>query len=337
MKTNFLFTVDVESRSRGQPAQDILGELPGHSGNHGVERMMDLLESHQVRGTFFLNVYEVAKHGDEVVRRAARAIHGRGHDLELHTHPRPMYPPYGMSQASFDEQVEILERGIALIEQWTGKRVVAHRAGAFLANGDTLRAVAAVGLAADCSLAPGSHDSVPLIKELGASNLVQRIGGVWEIPVTFYEQVRIGPWRSRRILDIEASSLAEIKRVTRVAIRQGLPTVCILMHSFSFTRHGRPDERIIRRFSALLEWLREQDDIEVDTVERTSGRLDVAQVSALVPGRVPCTGIWLTWVRALQSWNEGWKNFLVSVAGLACLAILVVAIVVCGGHALTAH
>lgn len=323
MKTNFLFTVDVESRSRGQPTQDILGELPGHSGNHGVERMMDLLESHQVRGTFFLNVYEVAKHGDEVVRRVARAIHGRGHDLELHTHPRPMYPPYGMSQASFDEQVEILERGVALIEQWTGKRVVAHRAGAFLANGDTLRAVAAVGLAADCSLAPGSHDSVPLIKELGASNLVQRIGGVWEIPVTFYEQVRIGPWRSRRILDIEASSLDEIKRVTRVAIRQGLPTVCILMHSFSFTRHGRPDERIIRRFSALLEWLQAQDDLRIGTIEQAYKLLEGTPISGSVSTAVPCTGIWLTWARALQSWRDGWKNFAVAAAGVACLAFLI--------------
>jgi peptidoglycan/xylan/chitin deacetylase (PgdA/CDA1 family) len=325
MATTFLFTVDVESRSRGNPAQDIFGELPDQPGKHGIGRLMDLLESHQVRGTFFLNVYEAAKHGEEVIASVARAIHSRGHDLELHTHPRPMYRPYGMSQAPFDEQVEILGRGIALLEAWTGKRVVAHRAGAFLANGDTLRALSATGLVADCSLAAGSRDAAPLVGELGASNVVQRAGGVWEIPVTYYEQLRIGPWRSRRILDIEASSLAEIKRVTRVAIRQGLPTVCILMHSFSFTREGRPDERIIRRFSALLEWLRQQADVRIGTVEETCQRLAADGVKGPPGEPVPYTGLWLTWTRALQSWNDGWKNFAVAAVGIVCLAFLIVA------------
>lgn len=291
---------------------------------------MDLLESHQVRGTFFLNVYEIAKHGDEIMARAARSIHSRGHDLELHTHPRPMYRPYGMSQASFEEQLEILAKGIALVAGWTGKRVVAHRAGAFLANGDTLRALAAAGLEVDCSLAPGSHDVVPLVHELGASNLARRVGGVWEIPVTYYEQMRIGPWRSRRILDIEASSLAEVKSVTRRAVEQGWPTICILMHSFSFARKGRSDERIIRRLSALLEWLREQDDIRIATVEQAFRHLEAANVQESIPGTVPCTGIWLTWARALQSWNDGWKNFVVSALGIACLALPLIAIVYVG-------
>lgn len=325
MKTTFLFTVDVESRSRGNPKQDILGQIPGQRGNHGVERMMDLLESRQVRGTFFLNVYEIAKHGEEDLARAARAIHDRGHDLELHTHPRPMYRPYGMSQAPFEDQVEIIKRGIALIEGWTGKKVVAHRAGAFLANGDTLRALAASGLIADSSLAAGSHDVVPLVNEFGAFNSVKRINGVLEIPVTYYDQLHVGRWSSRRILDIESSSLAEIKRVTRIAIRQRLPTVCILMHSFSFTRHGHPDERIVRKVSALLEWLRQQDGIEIGTIEDTCRRLAVAGPAESLPEGVPRTGIWLTWARALQSWNDGWKNFVVAAAGIACLGLLVLA------------
>jgi peptidoglycan/xylan/chitin deacetylase (PgdA/CDA1 family) len=325
MATTFLFTVDVESRSRGNPEQDIFGELPGHAGNHGIGLMMDLLERHQFRGTFFLNVYEAAKHGEEALASVARAIHDRGHDLQLHTHPRPMYRPYGMSQAPFEQQVEILEKGIALLKEWTGKRVVAHRAGAFLANGETLRAVAATGLAADSSLAAGSHDAAPLVDELGASNWAQRLEGVWEIPVTYYDQVRIGPWRSRRILDIEASSLAEIKKVTRVAVRQGLPTVCILMHSFSFTREGKPDERIIQRFSALLEWLRTQADVQIGTVEETCRRLESVGAKKSRVAAAPSTGLWLTWTRALQSWNDGWKNFVVSLMGIACFAILILA------------
>ncbi len=328
--TIFIFTVDVESRTHGGPDQDVLGVLPGHPDNYGIGLMMDMLEAQQVRGTFFLNVYEIAKHGEESIAGAARQIHARGHDLQLHSHPLPMFRYYGMSKAPYEQQVAILERGMDLIEGWTGKRVTAHRAGAFSANVDTLRAMDAVGLRADCSLSPGSRVSVPLVHELGATNLARRVGSLWEIPTTYYEQLRIGPWRSRRILDIEASSLAEIRHVTRVAVRQGLPTVSILMHSFSFTRHGRPDDRIIRRFSALLEWLRKQDDIQVKTVEQAYRCLDEGTVPESISGTAPCTGIWFTWSRALQSWRDGWKNFAVSIAGIAFIALIVLGVVYLG-------
>lgn len=327
MKTAFLFTVDVESRLQGDgPDRDIFGAIPGYAERFGIEKLMDLFEAHGTRATFFLNVYEIARDGDEAMVRAARLIHGRGHDLELHTHPRPMYKFYGMSHAPLDEQVGILRRGMSLLEQWTGKKAVAHRAGAFAANADTLQAAEAVGLRADSSLAAGSHDSVPLADELGRTNSARRIGEVVEIPITYYHQISFGPWHSRRILDIEASSLSEIKRVTRWAVRHQLPTVCILMHSFSLSRRGRPDKRVIRRLSALLAWLREQDDIEIDTVEDICRRLERGPLPPVTATRVPSTGLWLTWCRAVQSWNDGWKNMATSGAGVVCLIIIAFAL-----------
>jgi peptidoglycan/xylan/chitin deacetylase (PgdA/CDA1 family) len=122
MKTTFIVTVDVESMTQGDPNQDILGEIPGHHGNYGIPRIMDLLEEHHARATFFLNVYEMAKHGDDVVSRAARMIHSRGHDLELHTHPRPMFKFYGMSHASLGEQKTILAKGMSLLQECTSKK-----------------------------------------------------------------------------------------------------------------------------------------------------------------------------------------------------------------------
>lgn len=320
-KTRFLVTIDVETMMQGNVERDILGAVPGWHDRFGIERMMDLLQRRHVHATFFLNVYEVAKHGEDAIAAVAKLIQSRGHDLELHTHPRPMYPYYGISRAPYEEQVAILEKGVALIEKWTGRRPMAHRAGAFLANRDTLRALESVGLQADSSLAPGSHAVLPLVHELGASNLAQDVGRIWEVPVTYFDQLRFGPWRSRRTLDIEGCSLAEIKSVTRWAIRSGCPTVCLLMHSFSFTRHGKPGWRVIRRFEALLEWLVRQDGIEVVTVERAC---QLARVDAIAPPavRAPRTGVWMTWGRALASWNDGWKNFLVACAGLACVVVL---------------
>lgn len=329
MKTTFIVTVDVETRTRGDSGQDISGLIPGYPGNFGIEKIMDVLEEHQARGTFFLNVYEIAKRGETIVKSAARLIHGRGHDLELHTHPRPMFGVYGMNQASLSEQQSILEKGVAFLEGWTGKKVVAHRAGAFAANTDTIRAVAASGLKVDCSLSAGSHVEVPLVAELGASNAAQRVEGVLEIPATCFDQVRLGPWYSRRILDIEGCSLAEIKRVTRWAIRHGLPTVCILMHSFSLSRHGKPNHRVIRRLSVLLAWLREQDGIEIGTIEQACRHQDAGSLPPPT-AMIPATGVWLTWRRAMGSWNDGWKNLLVAIAGAGVLAALALALILLG-------
>ena len=328
-KTRFLVTIDVETMTRGNVERDILGVIPGWRDRFGIERIMDLLDNRQVRGTFFLNVYEVAKHGEASIAAVAKLVHSRGHDLELHTHPQPMYPYYGISRAPFEEQVAILEKGISLIETWTGRRPVVHRAGAFQANLDTLRAMGTVGLQVDSSLAPGSRMVVPLVGELGASNVLRRVGRVCEVPVTYFDQLRLGPWHSRRTLDIEGCSLAEIKTVTRWAVRHGYPTVCLLMHSFSFSRHGKPGWPVIRRFEALLAWLGRQDDIEIATVEQAS-RLVHADTDARPAVGAPRTGIWLTWRRALGSWTDGWKNFLVACTGLACIAVLAAVVVFVG-------
>ena len=329
MKTTFLITVDVESMSEGNPARDMFGVLPGYRDHFGIERIMDLLEKHEARGSFFLNPYESAKYGEGDIAKVAQLIHSGGHDLELHTHPRPMFNFYGLSKASFDEQKMILEKGMSLLQKWSGKNVIAHRAGAFAANTQTLRAAAAVGLHCDASLSPGSRVPVPLVAELGPSNFAQRVEGVWEIPLTCFDQLRIGSWHSRRALDIEGCSLPEIKRVTRWAVQRGLPTVCILMHSFSLSRHGRPNRRVIRRLSALLAWLRKQGDIEVGTIEGVCRRLET--ISPPPPdAAIPSTGILLTWIRAAVAWRDGWKNFVVGAAGVLCWALLVLVLVYLG-------
>ena len=96
--TKVVITVDVESYGRdGDPEKQIWGKLA--DGEHGIRRIMDLLDKHGVKGTFYLNVYEAAKYGDAALARVARAINDRGHDLELHTHPAPVYGISEMQKA----------------------------------------------------------------------------------------------------------------------------------------------------------------------------------------------------------------------------------------------
>src|SRR3990172_10992364 len=116
-------TVDVESWRAGDPRTQIWGVTPASSEAHGISKIMDIMDSREVKGTFFLNVYEAAEHGEVELAEIARAIHERGHDLQLPSHPEAMYGIYHFSGADLQQQVEILQEGKRLILEWTGKHV----------------------------------------------------------------------------------------------------------------------------------------------------------------------------------------------------------------------
>lgn len=324
--TRVLITVDVESYSKGNPDKQIWGKQP--DGEHGIRRIMDMLDAHGLKATFYLNVYEAASHGEAAIAEVARAIQQRGHDLELHTHPGPMFGTSTMRRADLGKQVQILQRGMDLLRDWTGKTVVAHRAGAFDANLDTLKACHAVGLSIEHSLSPVAANT-KLAQELPATNLPRVIDGVVELPITFYSQVKIGSWKSLRYLDVDGSSYDELVNVIRQFRDAHFPVVTIMMHSFSFVRFGTADRDLERRFDQLLDFLAKEPGLQVVTVEQLQPEW-IKQVPALERGQdlVPNTGIWLTYMRATEEIGKGWKNTVVVLVPPAVLLILAVLIVV---------
>lgn len=62
--THVLLTIDVESFWNGNPKKDIWGYLNGDENGFGVPLILDILEKNQSEATFYLNVYEIAKHGE---------------------------------------------------------------------------------------------------------------------------------------------------------------------------------------------------------------------------------------------------------------------------------
>ncbi len=306
-----LFTVDVESTSKGSPERDIWGRLPGEPEEHGIGRMMDIFGRHGVKSTFFVNVYEAAVHGEEVMVTVCRSIHQRGHDIELHTHPDPIFDVYAMKDANTQKQEEILRAGVEFIKRATGQIVIAHRAGGYLANYDTLVACRQVGIMSEYSHNRGYHGEGFAAPPLTTNKAVV-YDGVLCIPVTNYVQAGLSNWKSIRFLDIEASSPQEIKEVVRQLQSHGVRTVVIMMHSFSFSRFGEPNERVERALDDLLGEFVADPDIRVVTA-RQLYEIWRKNPEAL-KGRdyLPTTGWWMTYCRAWQRLGEGWKNVVVA-------------------------
>lgn len=314
--TQVMITVDVESYGKGNPGLQIWGNQP--DGGHGIQRMMDMLDAHGLKGTFYLNVYEAAKFGEAELANVARTINSRGHDLQLHTHPGPMFGIETMQQASLEKQVEILNRGKELIQKWTGKTVVAHRAGGYYANLNTLKACKITGIPLENSFSPVSSDTM-LAKLLPASNLPRKIEGVVEIPITYYDQIRVGDLQSMRYLDIEGSSYDEMVSAIRQFRDAGLPVVTIMMHSFSFVRSGKTDPAIEKRFDNVLKFLATEPGIKVVTVSQLYPEW-AAHVLSSEQGVnfIADTGVWLMYRRAWED-HDTWKNIVVAATPPAIL------------------
>ena len=310
-KTHVLITVDVESFREGSPKENIWGELEGFEGRYGIPEIIDILDKHGVKGTFYLNVYEMATHGESEMRKVARYIADSGHDLQLHTHPSTMY---GKPLNKFDkaEQLEILRKGRMLLEAWTGRIANAHRAGAYKANGETIQALKMEGFELDSSLSPASMS--PLFKEGYDGNDVFEIDGIIEIPVSYFYQVRLGPFTSKRFLDIESTSMREFRKVLTEFVAHGSCAVNVMMHSFSLTRYGQPDSRVADKLNQLLEFIAEQDDLEAVSTDEFIERYKAHDLQCEGdPGFVPHTGFLMTYLRSWERIGEGWKNIVVAI------------------------
>jgi hypothetical protein len=266
-RPQFVVTVDVEDFFEPRPPIDTYrGRLGGR--DHATPRIMDILERHGGRGTFFVDVQNRRTVSEELVAGVTREIAERGHEVGLHTHPA--FPEgkrgYGMAQTikalDRDAQTEFIRQGTELIEAWTGRRPVSHRAGGYGANYDTLAALEDNGITIDSSVFFG-YPYCGLNEPPLTVNAAVRHGQVLEIPVTVTRcELALGSFvRAPRLLsmvkklDPDWCSPGELRRQIETLLGQGERIIVLFLHSYSLIdiENGfRPDERACRVLDALM-------------------------------------------------------------------------------------
>lgn len=326
-KTYVFFTCDVESMGKGNPGKDIWGK----SGNEywGVTKIMDMLDKYNIKGTFFVNVYESAKFGDEALKNVCLEITRRKHDLGLHTHPQVMFPKiYGMQNGTLAEQSEIIRTGKELIRKWTGKEVIAHRAGAYLSNHDTLKALSENGILFDSSTSyayrriqnlkhPISTINKIIITDSGQQKTI-------EIPVTIYGEFKFMNFVDIRVLDMESTSLVEFKEILKAAIKNDVKTVVIMSHSFSFIRYNKSArKRLEKKLDLLLSYIKSQKMLDAITFTEFSNRYKENQVTLEGEDFLPITGVWLAYLRSWERLQEGYANIFFAIAPIILFSTIV--------------
>lgn len=250
-------TVDAEGVHGYNPFESMmLGVCRGRQ-PHGLEMIAAIFNRFNLKATFFLDVYEYTMYGEDNLRRVCDSLQALDQDIQLHTHPAWRDDPRDFNhvrklkreksffpqskdflfKCSLDEQVQILEHGVDCLYRWCGVRPVAHRAGGYGLNDDTLDALRCVGIAVDSSMNYGHPNS----KVRWSINKVVSRDGIVEVPITGFSRhqlICLGPICFEREdpfrkTDLDACTLEDLLWFVDDAKLHDLSVMNLFMHSYS--------------------------------------------------------------------------------------------------------
>lgn len=237
----------------------------------GITKMMDICDKHDVKATFFLNVYEYKKYGEAMLKKIAKFMDVRGFDVQLHTHPQWAYDNKRnmMYQYSLNEQIEIIKDGRSLIKKWIGKDTVIHRAGAYSANEDTLKALNENQIFYDSSF----RYKYPtcLLQDLDLKkNFISISTGVYQIPVNVFYLERYAKWlnflRPFNVIvkyDIDSIDSETMIKAIDKGIEHQFDVIVLFLHSYSFINEYTEDNKVpdivdIQEFDDVLDYIKKK-------------------------------------------------------------------------------
>jgi len=141
-----------------------------------TRRLLDLLDRHQVKATFFVLGWVAERHAELL-----REIDAGGHEIGCHSHWHRLV--YRLSPREFRQD---LRRACQAIAQALGRAVQLYRAPSFSITRQSwcaLEILAEEGLAIDSSIVPARHDlyGVPEAPA-GLHQVATPAGSLWEFP-----------------------------------------------------------------------------------------------------------------------------------------------------------
>jgi hypothetical protein len=179
-----------------------------------------------------------------------------------------MYDPtrWAMHQYSLEEQTRIIREGAQFLQSWTGQPVVAHRAGAYAADVNTLVALERNGIALDSSVF-WKYEHTRLDGIGLPRNLPGQYGRVTEIPVSVYERVDHAPLVSRVLAAAPVvrkidpnwyANVGEVAASIDALLAADVPLLVVFLHSYSFmsepgTDGTRADGHALEMFHAVVD------------------------------------------------------------------------------------
>ena len=239
----------------------------------GVTYQLDVFDRFDLKAVFFVDPMPALIWGVAAIEDIVGPIIERGHDVQLHLHPEwlalagtnnllPGRTGANMKDFTFDEQCVLIDYAAATLAAAGAPAPIAFRAGNYGANDDTLRALAALGLAYDSSHCPGIVDSACKISLGPDDRHPIEYCGVIEVPTGC-----IGGPGGLRHAQLTALSVSELLAALQHARTHRIADFTLVSHSFELLSRDRTrTNRIVkRRFERLCEGVSAIDGLTTAT------------------------------------------------------------------------
>jgi len=270
VESKIIITVDTEVGERLKNLKNgfeklILGEINGKY--YGVPKIIEIAEKYGYKCEFFVDVYEYKKFGENKFEELCQYISERNHGVQLHTHPSYMYDKnrINMYEYSLKEQIKIIKEGKELIKKWIDKYPIAHRAGNYGADDNTLIALKENGIFIDSSFFyrhPNCKIKSPTI------NTPILYKDVLEFPITVVKKFPkikgiLIPIRFIYVkIDVNWLNSKEIVKAIK-SVKGKVEYIILFLHSFSFVKRDRLykfeiDYEAIKSFESALSFCKRE-------------------------------------------------------------------------------
>jgi len=260
------------------------------NGPTGITHKLELLQRYGQKAVFFVDPMPALVWGVAAIEDIVAPIITAGQDVQLHCHTEWLGIAGAANPLSsgrtgkniadfpFDEQCQLLDYARATLMAAGAPTPVAFRAGNYGASDDTLRALAAIGMAYDSSHCPALPDGACRIS-LGPEDREPVLHqGLIEVPVGTIGTMTGG----QRHAQITALTLAEMLAAIRHARDGQRESFTLVSHSFELiNRRKLAVNRIVRRrFSGLLRALTIMDRVETGTFAESPPKLTALGASS---------------------------------------------------------
>ncbi len=244
MAQKVLVSIDTEGPAGTDPVERMIYGRTAGGEEYGIRYLMKLFSDRQIRGLFFVDIPEIADHGEAQIERVLKEITDSGHDVGVHVHPDHMADINRryLWEYTKEEQYEVIALCTDFYEKTLKKKPLSFRAGRYGADNNTLLVLDELGYRYDMSEFYASRYCK--INPPPTWNRIVPCGenGLREVPVTTFRSLST-PVYSRNDQIDSGNMLSEFKRNIRAIISEGtVDVISMFFHSFQFLNWRRhPD------------------------------------------------------------------------------------------------
>ena len=236
MAQKVLVSIDTEGPAGTDPIEKMIYGKTVDGKEYGIRYLMDLFSERNIRGLFFVDIPEIADHGEAKIERVLKDIDEKGHDVGVHVHPDHMADINRryLWQYSKGEQYEIIARCTDFYEKVLKKQPLSFRAGRYGADNNTLELLDELGYKYDMSEFYASRYCK--IDPPVTWNRIVSCGknGLKEVPVTTFRSLST-PFYSRNDQIDSGNERSEFMRNIKAIMSTGtVDVISMFFHSFQF-------------------------------------------------------------------------------------------------------